>query len=265
MPLKTMAALRLSRDPHGPALDGDREALRVHLAAIESGNDLEAHATHIGCAMPSATWPTARGCARSGRRSDHGYRQLIGDQALRRTERDAMMHRRLVGVLEEGDEATIAAQVEDQIRYSAGSPDRIGLSAADGRPAPCWTVCRADEQGRYKLCRDCRRRRPHTRVVPTITAANATGNSRARTLHHWVAGAQHTCLDAGERVLDPPALRPRGDHQPLNLPAMVPMWSLRSRAPLATPWFPVERESSLGGAVAVTASFTASRPRSRAA
>jgi hypothetical protein len=33
-------------------------------------------------------------------------------------ERDAMLHRRLVRVIEEGDEATIAAEVEEHIRHS---------------------------------------------------------------------------------------------------------------------------------------------------
>jgi DNA-binding GntR family transcriptional regulator len=41
------------------------------------------------------------------------------DQALRHNpERDAMMHRRLVGVIEEGDEAAIAAELEEHIRHS---------------------------------------------------------------------------------------------------------------------------------------------------
>jgi hypothetical protein len=31
MPLETMAALRLSHDRYGPAMDGVQEALRVHL------------------------------------------------------------------------------------------------------------------------------------------------------------------------------------------------------------------------------------------
>jgi DNA-binding GntR family transcriptional regulator len=57
MPLETMAALRLSGDPDGPAMDGVREALRSHLAAIGSGDDLEAHLTHIG--LHKAIWDLA--------------------------------------------------------------------------------------------------------------------------------------------------------------------------------------------------------------
>jgi DNA-binding GntR family transcriptional regulator len=119
-PLETMAALRLSRDPHGPAMDGLREALQVHLAAIESVDALEAHVTHI--ALHKAIWDLA----------DSGTLRkiwpLVGsqiqialtvDQAVRHNpERDAMMHRRLVGVIEEGDEATITAEVEEHIRHS---------------------------------------------------------------------------------------------------------------------------------------------------
>ncbi len=42
---------------------------------------------------------------------------LTVDQAVRHDpERDAAMHRRLVRVIEEGEEATIVAEVEDHIR-----------------------------------------------------------------------------------------------------------------------------------------------------
>ena len=40
MPLETMAALRLARDPQGPAMDGVRAALQVHLDAIQSGDEV---------------------------------------------------------------------------------------------------------------------------------------------------------------------------------------------------------------------------------
>jgi DNA-binding FadR family transcriptional regulator len=44
---------------------------------------------------------------------------LTVDQAVRRDpERDATLHRRLARVIEEGDEATIVAEVEDHIRHS---------------------------------------------------------------------------------------------------------------------------------------------------
>jgi DNA-binding GntR family transcriptional regulator len=120
VPLETMAALRLSRNPHGPAMDGVREALTSHLAAIESGDDLEAHVTHI--ALHKAIWD----CADSPTLSkiwplvgSQVHIALTVDQAVRHDpERDAMLHRRLVRVIEEGDEATIAAEVEEHIRRS---------------------------------------------------------------------------------------------------------------------------------------------------
>ncbi len=120
MPLETMAALRLARDPDGPAMDGVREALRVHLAAIGSGDALQAHVTHI--ALHEAIWdladsPTLRKIWPLVGSQIHIA--LTVDQAVRHDpERDAALHRRLVRVIEEGDEATIAAEVEEHIRRS---------------------------------------------------------------------------------------------------------------------------------------------------
>ncbi len=120
MTLQTMAALRLSRDPHGPSMDGVREALASHLAAIGSGDDLQAHVTHI--ALHQAIWdradsPTLRKIWPLVGAQVHIA--LTVDQAVRHDpERDATMHRRLVRVIEEGDEATIAAEVEEHIRRS---------------------------------------------------------------------------------------------------------------------------------------------------
>jgi DNA-binding GntR family transcriptional regulator len=120
MPLETMAALRLSRDPHGPAMDGVRAALAAHPAAIESGDDLRAHVTHIG--LHEAIWdladsPTLRKIWPLVGSQIHIA--LTVDQAVRHDpERDATMHRRLVRVIEEADEATIAAEVEEHIGHS---------------------------------------------------------------------------------------------------------------------------------------------------
>jgi DNA-binding GntR family transcriptional regulator len=120
MPLETMAALRLSRNPHGSAMDGVREALAVHLAAIESGDDLQAHVTHIG--LHKAIWdradsPTLRKIWPLVGSQIHIA--LTVDQAVRHDpERDATLHRRLVGVIEAGDESVIAAEVEEHIRRS---------------------------------------------------------------------------------------------------------------------------------------------------
>jgi DNA-binding FadR family transcriptional regulator len=47
------------------------------------------------------------------------HNALTLDQAVRHDpERDAMLHRRLVRVIEEGDEAAITAEVEEHIRRS---------------------------------------------------------------------------------------------------------------------------------------------------
>ena len=120
MPLETMAALRLARDPHGPAMDGVREALRAHLAAVESGDDLQAHVTHLelhqaiwdlaGSPTLSKIWPLVGSQVQTA---------LTLDQAVRHDpERDAMLHRRLIRVIEEGDEGRIAAEVQEHIRTS---------------------------------------------------------------------------------------------------------------------------------------------------
>ncbi|NEM07074.1 GntR family transcriptional regulator [Geodermatophilus normandii] len=120
MPLETMAAIRLSHDPHGSAMDGVREALEVHLAAIGSGDALEAHVTHLAlhkaiwdqAASPTLTkiWPLV---------GSQIHIALSVDQAVRHDpERDVALHRRLVRVIEQGDEAAIAAEVEEHIRRS---------------------------------------------------------------------------------------------------------------------------------------------------
>ena len=120
MPLETMAALRLSRDPDGSAMDGVREALREHLAAIESGDDLQAHITHI--ALHKAIWDQA--ASPTLRKiwplvGSQVHIALTVDQAVRHDpERDAALHRQLIRVIEEGDEAAIVAEVEDHIRHS---------------------------------------------------------------------------------------------------------------------------------------------------
>jgi len=120
MPLETMAALRLARDPHGPAMDGVREALQVHLDAIDSGDVVQAHVTHL--ALHKTLWD------RAGSLTLRRIWPLVGsqiqnalsvDQAVRLDpERDAMLHRRLVQVIEEGDEATIVSEVEQHIKNS---------------------------------------------------------------------------------------------------------------------------------------------------
>jgi len=74
--LETMAALKLSRDPQGPAMDAVREALQVHLDALDSGDEDRSDITHIE------------------------------------------LHRRLVQLIEEGDEAAIMVEVREHIQAS---------------------------------------------------------------------------------------------------------------------------------------------------
>ncbi len=120
MLLETMAALRLTRDAHGPAMDGVREALGLHLAAIESGDDLEAHLTHL--ALHQSIWdradsPTLRKIWPLV--SSQVQIALTVDQAVRHDpDRDATLHRKLIQVIEQGDEAKIVAEVEEHTRHS---------------------------------------------------------------------------------------------------------------------------------------------------
>ena len=52
--LETMAALKLCRDPHSPGMDAVREALRAHLGALDSGDELRSDLTHL--ALHQAIW-----------------------------------------------------------------------------------------------------------------------------------------------------------------------------------------------------------------
>jgi DNA-binding GntR family transcriptional regulator len=120
MPLETMAALRLARDPHGPAMDGVRKALQMHLEAIESRDDLQSHLTHL--ALHQAIWELADSPTLRKIWPLVGSQVQIAltvDQAVRHDpERDAVLHRQLVRVIEEGDEARIVTEVEEHIRRS---------------------------------------------------------------------------------------------------------------------------------------------------
>jgi DNA-binding GntR family transcriptional regulator len=120
MPLETMAALRLARDPQGPAMDGVRAALQVHLVAIESGDEVQTDLTHL--ALHQAIWELADSPTLRKIWPLVGSQVQIAlsvDQAVRHDpERDATLHRRLIRVIEEGDEAAIVAEVEEHIRRS---------------------------------------------------------------------------------------------------------------------------------------------------
>lgn len=118
--LETMAALKLSRDPHGPGMDALRAALQIHLDAIDAGDDLQSDMTHLE--LHHAIWE------QSGSVTLRKLWPLIGSQiqmaltvdqaTIRNPERDRQLHCRLVRVIEEGDEAAIVAEVRAHIQTS---------------------------------------------------------------------------------------------------------------------------------------------------
>lgn len=119
--LETMAALKLRRDPHSPAMVTVREALRAHLSALDSGDELRSDLTHqelhraiweqAGSATLRKIWPVI---------GSQIHLALTVDQAARRDpERARQLHRRLVQVIAEGDEAAITAEVRGHIQESA--------------------------------------------------------------------------------------------------------------------------------------------------
>jgi DNA-binding GntR family transcriptional regulator len=118
--LETMAAIKLSRDPHGPAMDAVREALQVHLDALDSGDELRSDITHLelhraiweqaGSVTLRNIWPVI---------ASRIHLALTVDQAIRSDPaRDRRMHLRLVQLIEEGDEAAITAEVREHIGES---------------------------------------------------------------------------------------------------------------------------------------------------
>jgi DNA-binding GntR family transcriptional regulator len=118
--LETMAALKLSRDTNGSGRDAVREALQVHLDALDAADDLQSDMTHrdlhrtmweqSGSVTLRKIWPVV---------ASRIHLALTVDQAtIRDPERDRRMHRRLVQLIEEGDEAAIIAEVREHIRVS---------------------------------------------------------------------------------------------------------------------------------------------------
>ncbi|MFP5346186.1 MAG: GntR family transcriptional regulator [Actinomycetes bacterium] len=119
--LETMAALMLSREPKGPAMDAVRAALQVHLDALDAGDDVQSDMTHLelhrtiweqsGSPTLRKIWPLIAAQIQLA---------LTVDQATHRNpERDRRMHCRLVRVIEDGDEAKIVAEVREHIQVSA--------------------------------------------------------------------------------------------------------------------------------------------------
>jgi DNA-binding GntR family transcriptional regulator len=118
--LETMAALKLSRDTHGPAMDAVRAALQVHLNALDAGDELRSGMTHLqlhraiweraGSGTLRKIWPVI---------ASQIQMALTFDQAtLRDPERDRRLHCRLVQVIEEGAQDAIIAEVRAHIQVS---------------------------------------------------------------------------------------------------------------------------------------------------
>jgi DNA-binding GntR family transcriptional regulator len=118
--LETMAALKLSRDPHGPAMDALRAALQVHVDALDVGDELRFDLTHLQLhrviwkQSDSVTlgkiWPVI---------ASQIQMALTFDQAtLRNPERDRRLHCQLVQVIEEGDQDAIITEVRAHIQVS---------------------------------------------------------------------------------------------------------------------------------------------------
>jgi DNA-binding GntR family transcriptional regulator len=119
--LETLAALHLARHRDGPGMARLREALQVHLDAIEAGDPVASDLTHLELhrrlwegsenQMLMRIWPLVE----SQIRMAMGHDQATRDDP----ERDAELHRQLVAVIETGDEDEIVAEVRQHIARSA--------------------------------------------------------------------------------------------------------------------------------------------------
>ena len=129
--LETLAALRVARDPGGPAMAALRRALRRHLEALAADDAVTASRTHLdlhrtlwevsGNLMLGKIWPLVE--------SQISMAMSL-DQATRHApDRDAELHQRLIDVIGSGDEAAIAAEVREHIAHSAAEVVKLITSA----------------------------------------------------------------------------------------------------------------------------------------
>jgi DNA-binding GntR family transcriptional regulator len=130
--LETLAALHLAKHPDGEGMARLKAALQVHLDAIEAGDPVATDLTHLELhrtlwegsenQMLMRIWPLVQSQIRMA---------MMLDQATRYDpDRDAELHRRLVAVIESGDEDAIAAEVRQHIGNSAQEIVRL---MGDGR------------------------------------------------------------------------------------------------------------------------------------
>ena len=129
--LETLAALHLAKHPNGSGMARLRRALQDHLDAIDSGDVVASDLTHLELhrtlwegsenQMLMRIWPLVESQIRMAMSLDQATRH---DPA-----RDAELHRRLVRVIENGDEQKI---VEEVRRHIAGSADEVVKLMQDG-------------------------------------------------------------------------------------------------------------------------------------
>lgn len=132
--LETLAALHLAKHPDGPGVVRLRRALDAHLEAIEARDVVASDTTHLELhrtlwegsenQMLMRVWPLVESRIRMAMSLDQATRH---DPA-----RDAELHRRLVAVIESGDERRIVAEVRLHI---AGSADEVVKLLQGGEPA----------------------------------------------------------------------------------------------------------------------------------
>lgn len=133
VPLETMAAVHISRDPQGRGMERLKEALQLHLKAIEAGDVVDSDITHLelhrslwegsGNQMLMRIWPLVESQIRMAISLDQGIRHD--------PDRDRELHIRLVDVIERGDENEIAEEVRDHIARSADEIVRV-MEERDG-------------------------------------------------------------------------------------------------------------------------------------
>lgn len=119
--LETLAALHVAKHPKGKGMARLKAALDVHLDAIEAGDPVASDLTHLELhrtlweasenQMLMRIWPLVESQIRTA---------MSLDQATRDDpERDAELHKRLVAVIEGGDEQEIVTEVRNHIARSA--------------------------------------------------------------------------------------------------------------------------------------------------
>ncbi|WP_375424788.1 GntR family transcriptional regulator [uncultured Friedmanniella sp.] len=131
--LETLAALRIARDPHGPAMSALRTALARHLDTLRTDNDTAAGRTHLdlhrtlwevsGNLMLAKFWPLVEAQISIAMTIDRAARDAPG--------RDAGLHQRLVDVIAAGEEAAITAEVRRHIAASTRPTTVVGAAAEE--------------------------------------------------------------------------------------------------------------------------------------